>query len=285
MCALVLPDDPSFDTSGEPLADAVRERLAGAPLLTLLDVDGTLAPIVAHAETATVPVRTRRAVEALVRRPRTHVALVSGRAAAAAARIVDVPGVWVIGNHGAERVTPDGRVTVDPLVAPFAGRVEAAAHELSAAAAQAPGSELENKRWTLTLHYRRVDDAAAVRALGAAAAAAARTHGLSLHEGKRIYELRPTVRVDKGVASLRLAADVGALAAGASMFYAGDDTTDEDAFRALRNAVPRAVTVRVAGGAETPANTAAEFSVPDLDALRVVLEQIARVPIHEGREE
>ncbi|HET7458848.1 MAG TPA: trehalose-phosphatase [Gemmatimonadaceae bacterium] len=291
-----LPDELPFDdapSSGgaalpAALGAAARERLAGAPLLALLDVDGTLAPIVAHPSAATVPDDTRRAVAALVARPRTHVAVVSGRAAADAARVVGVDGVWVIGNHGAERVAPDGGIVVDPLVAPFARRVEGALRQLQPAVDAVPGAELEDKRWTMTLHYRRVDDDAAAAALGAAAAAAAHTHGLALREGKKIFELRPTVRVDKGVASLRLAADLGALAPGASVLYAGDDATDEDAFRALRNAVPRAVTVRVGAGAEEGATTttggptAAEFTVADLHALRALLEQIVQLPRREA---
>ena len=255
------------------LAAALRERLGGAPLLTLLDVDGTLAPIVDHPEHAAVPAATRCVLERLVRRPRTHVAVVSGRAAADAARVVGVPGVWVIGNHGAERVDPEGRAAVDPLVAPFADAVATAGRELGPAVARTPGAELEDKRWTMTLHFRRVADPAAVDVLRAAARAAAGAHGLELREGKKVLELRPPVRVDKGVASLRLAADLGALAPAASLFYAGDDTTDEDAFRALRDADPRAVTVRVAPGVDAvaPMPTAAEFTVPDVGALRGVL--------------
>ena len=264
------------------LAAAVHERLAGAPLLVLLDVDGTLAPIVPRPDQAVVPAATRRVVAALVRRPRTHVAVVSGRGAADAARVVGVAGVWVIGNHGAERVSPDGHATVDPLVAPFADAVAAAARELRSVVARASGAELEDKRWTLTVHYRRVADAAVVAALRESAAAAARAHGLAFREGKKVLELRPPVRVDKGVASLRLAADLGALGPGSSLFYAGDDTTDEDAFRALRDAAPRAVTVRVAAdtdrdpdASDAPAPTAAEFTLRDTDALRAALEQLA----------
>jgi trehalose-phosphatase len=270
--------------SAEGLA-ALAATMRARPLLAF-DFDGTLAPIVARPERAAVPAATRRVLEALVRRPRTHVAVVSGRAAADAARVAGVPRVWVIGNHGAERIDPGGRVAVDPLVASFADAVAAAARELAPAVARTDGAELEDKRWTLTVHYRRVADEALVGALRAAAAGASRAHGLALREGKKVFELRPPVRVDKGVASLRLASELGALAPAASLLYAGDDATDEDAFRALRDADPRALTVRVASrvGVDAPTPTAAEFTVPDLPALRALLEQVVQMGSGSGDE-
>jgi len=69
----------------------------------MLDVDGTLAPIVEMFDRATVPLETQRAVAALAERPDVHVALVSGRSAAVARRMVGVSNLWVAGNHGFEK--------------------------------------------------------------------------------------------------------------------------------------------------------------------------------------
>ena len=260
----------------------VVERSPGAPLLLGFDVDGTHAPIVQRPEDAAVPEPTLRVLASLAGRRATRLAVVSGRAAADAARIVALDGVWVIGNHGAEVVAPDGTLAVDPLVAPYAPAVAAAAGALAAPVRAVPGARLEDKRWTLTLHYRRVADAAGVAALEAATTTAGRDFGLVLHRGKQVFELRPPVRVNKGTALLRLARDLGAAAPGAGLLYAGDDATDEDAFRVLRAELPNAVTIKVvgeppvrgAGGDAPPIPTDAELTLVGLDTLRDALEQL-----------
>jgi len=94
------------------------ERLDGSPLVLLLDVDGTLAPIAPRPEDAEVPAATRRVLEALVARPGVHVVVVSGRSAADARRLVGVPGTWTIGNHGIETIVPDGTISIDERAAP-----------------------------------------------------------------------------------------------------------------------------------------------------------------------
>ncbi|HET9808877.1 MAG TPA: trehalose-phosphatase, partial [Candidatus Limnocylindria bacterium] len=65
-----------------PLSSDTSARLAGTPLVVMLDVDGTLAPIVPSYDQATVPLETQRAVAALLENPGVYVALVSGRGAA-----------------------------------------------------------------------------------------------------------------------------------------------------------------------------------------------------------
>ena len=101
----------------------------------------------------------------------------------------------------------------------------------------------------------------------------AQKYGLRVVRGKKIFELRPPIHVHKGTAVLELARLLAGTELEASMFYAGDDRTDEDAFRSLRGAAPQAVTVRVGGSADDQtAATAAEFTVPDEEALRSWLE-------------
>jgi trehalose 6-phosphate phosphatase len=96
----VLPPKAAALLSLPPDADLGR-RLSGSPLLVLLDIDGTLAPIASTPEGAVVPAATRDALVRLVSRARVHVALVTGRAAADGKRMVDVSGTWV--RHRARR--------------------------------------------------------------------------------------------------------------------------------------------------------------------------------------
>ena len=258
-----------------PPSPEIERRLAGTPLLLMLDVDGTLAPIAPSPELAVVPERTRELVRALATRRGVHVAVVSGRAARDACAMVAPAEVWSVGNHGMERIAPNGVDHVDERVLPYVAVVHAAATRLRDALAGVDGALVEDKRLTLSVHYRIVRDEDVPRVSDATRAESERT-GLRLMGGKRIFELRPPVEVNKGTASVALVRAIGAHGEGASVCYVGDDLTDEDAFAALRAERSAAVTVRVG----TPrladgSTTAAEFCVADTDAVATFLEWLS----------
>ena len=84
------------------LAEALEPlRADPARSAVLLDVDGTLAPIVRHADDAQVPEATRGVLIQVARRYGC-VACVSGRQAAMARRIVALGSIAYLGNHGIE---------------------------------------------------------------------------------------------------------------------------------------------------------------------------------------
>ena len=260
-------------SEGAPAAPHIPDdRLVGRPTVLMLDVDGTLAPIAQHPSLASVPHDTRRLVAALASRDTVSVALVSGRAAHDARRLVGVENVWVIGNHGAEVMDPNGEVVVDPDVARYGQQMARTALTLQPLLAPLRGVHLENKGWTLSVHYRAADEALVPRLRAAVEGEAAR-NGLRLTVGKKVFEVRPPVRIDKGTAVYRLARELGALGDDASLTFAGDDATDEDAFRILRTRVPRAVTVHVGDNSAT----AAEFTVASTEGVRALLARVTRL--------
>jgi len=222
----------------------------------LLDVDGTLAPIAPRPEDAFVPAPTRGAVAALAAAPDTHVALVSGRGALDARRLVGVDGVWAIGNHGLETIDPDGILSIDERVSAWEGALQSVRASAEEAVASVPGARVEDKGATLSVHYR-LADAADVPRLERVVAAAASRAGLRLTRGRKVIEVRPPLAVDKGTAVLALAKRLGATRSAASILFAGDDTTDEDAMEALRGWHADAVTIHVEG--DEPRATRAEF--------------------------
>jgi trehalose 6-phosphate phosphatase len=210
-----------------------RLRSDPARAAVLLDVDGTLAPIVARPELAVVPEDTRAEVARLAARY-ALVACVSGRTGADAARLVGVDGVVYVGVHGLE-LAPEAE-TWRPALRPFA-------------ATEWPW--LEDKGLTVALHWREADDEDAAVEVLRAVAARAEAAGLEARWGRKVLELRPPVAADKGTAVRALLAARG-LRRG---LYAGDDTTDLDAFRGL-NGLEVAVRVAVAspeGPPELPA--------------------------------
>lgn len=255
-----------------PLHARIGTRLDAAPLLVMLDVDGTLAPIAPRPEQAAIPLATLDVLHRIASLPAVILAFVSGRAAADTWRMTGVTGAWVAGNHGAELRAPDGAVTVHPGVRAFEGAVDKAAKALRADLAMVAGASVENKRWTLSVHYRLVADADAP-ALISRAETVASAHGLRLMDGKKIVELRPPVEVNKGTAIGELLQRAGVNASVGSALYCGDDRTDEDAFRALRREVSDAVTIRIAPG--SPIQTAAEFELDTPEELRKMLEWLA----------
>jgi trehalose 6-phosphate phosphatase len=246
-------------------------RLEGRPLLILLDVDGTLAPIAANPSLARVPDVTRQIIASLVAARDVFVVLVSGRAAADARRLVGVDRVWTVGNHGAEVMDPDGGTIIDAAVARYAETVAEMARTLEPLVGRITGAILENKVWTLSVHYRGVDDADVPR-LREFVERTAVEFALRVTEGKKVLEVRPPVNVDKGTGIARVARELGAVDDRAAILFAGDDVTDEDAFRYLRAHYPRAVTIYV-GDQQT---TAAEFRFTTLDQVRDVLGRISR---------
>jgi trehalose 6-phosphate phosphatase len=255
-----------------PMTASLARRLSGRPLLVLLDVDGTLSPIAERPEFAIVSPTTRRVVTELARSPDTHVALISGRSARDARRLVGVADVWVIGNHGIEVARPHSDPTVRADIARFEPQLAKAVEECNAIADVAPGVIVEDKHWTLSVHYRLADHSI-VPAISAHVARVAEHLGLRITAGKEVLEIRPPVDINKGTAGVELARELHALDAGASIFCAGDDRTDEDTFVDLRIANASAVTVHVASS-EAPPTTAAEFVVNNPDEVRTLLEII-----------
>lgn len=260
-------------TSALPISAALTTRIDGRPLLLLLDIDGTLAPIAPRPEDAIVPSETRVALEQLVALDGVHVAFVTGRSAADGRRLVGVDGAWVIGNHGMELARPGAEPQPRADVAAFAESIAAAAAEITVLAVERgwSGVVVEDKRFTLSAHYRL-----AIRTIVAPLTdeitRIAEARGLRVTHGKEVLEVRPPIAADKGTAALELAETLGATHAGASLFAAGDDRTDEDMFRVLRAHQASAVTVRV--GVDASASTAAEFIVADTDEMRALLEAL-----------
>jgi trehalose 6-phosphate phosphatase len=212
--------------------DAALEPLRSDPTRAaiLLDVDGTLAPIVRHAADAQVPEATRALLIAVARRYGV-VACVSGRRATTARQIVSIGSIAYVGNHGCELLGPGAaRAQVDPAVEPWTEPVQAFAKQAWTSELQMLRVRSEDKGPIAALHWRGAPDEDAALAAVRAVADRAEAAGFATHWGRKVLEIRPPVPIDKGrgVSWLLRDSDVdGAL-------YAGDDVTDFDAFRALR---------------------------------------------------
>ncbi len=219
----------------------LRDEPARAAILT--DVDGTLAPIAARPEQAAVP---PRASELLARLNERYglVACVSGRRAEEARRLVGVDGIAYAGNHGLELLLPgEDAPRFDPSLQ---GRERDAADFIAGLGhdtlSQA-GLRLEDKGPIQALHWRGAEDDRTAEAQAHEVAAKAGRAGLELRWGRKVLELRPPGGggKDAAVAALLANPPVARSSFGSlsdpkldRAAYAGDDRTDLDAFRRLR---------------------------------------------------
>ncbi|HEX6747792.1 MAG TPA: trehalose-phosphatase [Longimicrobium sp.] len=208
-------------------------RRAGR-LVLLLDFDGTLAPIVDRPELAGMPEATRRALERLMALPGVEVAVVSGRGLADVRALAAIPGIAYAGNHGMEIHGP-GIDRVHPEAAAARPVLERAAAALRDAISGIPGAFVEDKELTLSVHFRLAPRERLDELHDIVRRVVEPLEGVHLTEGKQVIEVRPNVDWNKGRAVIFLL-DQMRPPAGAPVLYFGDDRTDEDAFRALRDA-------------------------------------------------
>ncbi|HEX4586126.1 MAG TPA: trehalose-phosphatase [Burkholderiaceae bacterium] len=238
-----------FKAEGRRALDAA---LRARPLLAF-DFDGTLAPIVERPDDARVAPEVSERLDRLARlRP---VAVVTGRSVADVSRRLGFSPRFVVGNHGAE----DPAREPGPETSLLDGlRAHLAAH---AAGLGAAGVQVEDKRFSLSLHYRLAHDrrraVARIRSLLRGLDPGLRTFG-----GKCVINVVLASAPDKGDA---VAALVQRAQCGAAVFV-GDDVNDEAVFE---RALPNWVTVRV--GRDDPA-TLARFFLSDHSEMGALLD-------------
>ncbi len=241
---------------------ACLEILRQTPAAVVTDIDGTISAIAPTPAEAMVDPGAHAAL-ALLRERLAEVAVVSGRAPQDGAAMVGLPELTYVGNHGLERIvagvpwTHPVAAAMQPAIAAALAEIESAAR----AAADVPWLIVENKGVTGTIHYRLAPDpVAAVALLEPLARAATGRHDLRLTLGRMILEIRPLLAVNKGTAIRELAHDLGLR----GIVFFGDDVTDVDAFRALREMrqAGEASTLRVGVlGPETSPAVLAEIDV------------------------
>lgn len=255
---------------------SIQRRIqANASRLLILDFDGTLVYIRKHPESVVLGRKVMEALVTLSQSPVYKVAIVSGRSLAdlkkyfnssnvpsqrihrnslahpdcrniSARKSNTISGlkfnnIVLVGNHGLElRAT---KLSL-PQRAKKARKLEALiwllGKKLKKGLSRVPGVMIEDKNYTLSLHYRNISkehlpffNQEIVRFKKRYA-----HWPLVWRAGKKVWEVRPGVQWDKGDMALLLAKKFPK----ALPIVIGDDLTDEDMFRAIKN---RGLTIRV----------------------------------------
>ena len=228
----------SDTTTGKSVtAVDLAERLVGLAsagrLAIFSDIDGTISPIAPQPDAAFV---LPDAVDALARisAAGVTVVLVTGRAAADARSMVGLVQLSYAGNHGFELLS-DGRHLVRPDVEAASQAIGAAVVEIEKLVSEAGllGILFEDKRYTGSVHYRLAPNPEDARTrLLPILRAVAEDRGLRLTEGRLVYEIRPSIVMNKGV----FVAEFLAIDPHATAVFLGDDITDVDGFGAIQSA-------------------------------------------------
>ena len=238
------------------------DQLVQPGMLCAFDFDGTLAPIVTEPDAARMP---PDVLQRLLRLEElAPVAVITGRSLDDIRARLGFSPSYVIGNHGLEGMANEHELASDEEIC-RAWHAQLARH-LRQESGPGTGILLEDKRYSLSLHYRATADHAAsaawLRALAMQLDPAPRIVG-----GKCVINLLPPGVADKGHALCELLRRSGANGA----IYVGDDSTDESVFRLRRAGL---LSVRV----ECAAGSAAEFCIPShADIGRLLDELIGRL--------
>ena len=219
---------------------ALAAALEAGPLLAF-DFDGTLAPLVDRPDEAQVPVSIARRLARLADlRP---LAIVTGRAVGDVAGRLGFPAGYIVGNHGAEvqGIEPSlDSSALDPVRQRF----------LAAAGIMGPaGLQLEDKHYSLAVHFRQAADQQGA-ALLADALVADLPPALRVVPGRMVRNVVLADAPDKGDAVAALVRLAGCDLA----VFVGDDVNDESVFA---SAPANWLTVRV--GNDYPLSKARYF--------------------------
>jgi trehalose 6-phosphate phosphatase len=219
---------------------AIATQLAGAEaVLVGSDFDGTLAPIVNDPERAGLPASTQAILRSIRALPGVALAFISGRGLEDLRKHVGIDGAIYAGNHGLEMEGPGLEPFIEPECVAARPSLDAAMETLAEQLPEFPGVSLEDKVLSASVHYRRAEPELVPPLSLIVHSVAHALPRVVVRRGKEVLELRPAVKWHKGHAFRHIAKTLGIPES--RSIYLGDDTTDEDVFAF----VPDAITVQV----------------------------------------
>lgn len=236
--------------------------LASKNVALFLDFDGTLVEIADHPDAVRLGDATKQALITLSERLGGALAIVTGREIEAIDGFLSPLRLPVAGVHGLARRDAEGRLSPAPDMTTF---IEHARTELAPLLAAHNGLLMESKAASVALHYRACPELESL-CIAAMEAMIDNVQGIELKRGKMVLEAKPT-GADKGTAVIDFLSE--APFAGRQPVFAGDDVTDEDAFRAV-NALG-GISIKVGDG-----QTVADYTTADTAEFLVWLETSAR---------
>ncbi|KAG5136582.1 hypothetical protein AAZX31_08G135900 [Glycine max] len=230
---------PSALDMFEQIMDASR----GKQIVMFLDYDGTLSPIVDDPDHAFMSDSMRRTVRKLARCFPT--AIVTGRCKDKVYSFVRLAELYYAGSHGMDIQGPTrdckyskdkGEPVLFQPASEFLPMIDEVHHQLVEKMKSIPGAKVENNKFCCSVHFRCVDEKKWSELAQEVRSVLKEYPKLRLNQGRKVLEIRPSIKWDKGKALEFLLESLGfANCNDVFPVYIGDDKTDEDAFKKLRD--------------------------------------------------
>lgn len=251
--------------------DKLKKSLKNIFIYLFLDYDGTLAPIAETPIKAIIREDSKELIRRLSQKTRCKIAIISGRALEDVKNQVGLKGIIYVGNHGLEIEGPKLKFR-SVVPSGFKEILKRIKYDLGRKLSIIKGVFLEDKGFTLSLHYRLVNKKQiplVQAAFHETVIAYLAGNKIKIGNGEKVLEIRPAVDWDKGKVALWLLARQKFVLKGKEIFpiYVGDDLTDEDAFKALKN---KGATVFVG----VPRKSEAKYYLKNPKEVKVLLKRI-----------
>ncbi|XP_031282983.1 probable trehalose-phosphate phosphatase J isoform X2 [Pistacia vera] len=244
------PTHPSLDQSSwilhQPSALEMFEQIIdaskGKQIVMFLDYDGTLSPIVEDPDRAFMSKKMRKTVRKVARCFPT--AIVSGRCRDKVYNFVKLAELYYAGSHGmdikgpekASKYKKDSEAVLFQPASEFLPMIDEVYKLLVEKTKSTEGAKVEHNKFCLSVHFRCVDEKKWSELAQQVRSVLKEYPKLRLNQGRKVLEIRPTIKWDKGKALEFLLESLGfANCTDVFPVYIGDDRTDEDAFKMLRD--------------------------------------------------
>ncbi|KAL6657563.1 hypothetical protein ACP70R_005343 [Stipagrostis hirtigluma subsp. patula] len=253
--------------------EAALAAAKGKQIVMFLDYDGTLSPIVEDPDRAVMSEEMRDAVRGVAAHFPT--AIVSGRCRDKVFNFVKLTELYYAGSHGMDIKGPTAQAEAVRYQAgsEFVPVIEEVYRTLTAKMESIPGAKVEHNKFCLSVHFRCVQEEEWDAVDEEVRSVLKEYPNLKLTHGRKVLEIRPSIKWDKGKALEFLLKSLG-YAGRDDVFpiYIGDDRTDEDAFKVLRN-MGQGIGILVS---KFPKETAASYSLREPVEVKEFLRKLVK---------
>jgi trehalose-phosphatase len=249
--------------------EETKKTITGKNIFLFLDYDGTLSSIADHPDKAFLSDEVKDILHKVIRNPRFKVAVISGRSLRDIKNRVHIGGITYSGNHGLEINSPTFKFK-NNISSSYKKLLSKIKKELRKAFKDFKGVLIQDKKLTLSVHYRLADKKNILRItriFHKMIAGYLNEKKIKIIKGKMVLEIAPPIKWNKGLAVSWILNRPEFSKNNFFPLYFGDDTTDEDAFRLLKD---RGITVFVG----RPTKSSAQFYLNNVSEVIQFIEQL-----------